>query len=178
MPTITIDPIADDATATAQLWNARFAQITSLLNGNLDAANLADGAVTTAKLATDAVTGAKIGGLRVYYDSNTTQTTNNSERIVKGWGYIQGNGTRSITKSVSLPFTFAAAPIVIANCSGYKATSAPTSLTDVSGTAGEYIQAVTPTTTAFTVILIQPDAAATSSTNFWLFSFIVIGTPA
>lgn len=61
MPLLTYEEIADDADATANVWNVRYGRIHDLLNGRLDQANLANGAVTTAKLANGAVTSAKLG---------------------------------------------------------------------------------------------------------------------
>lgn len=54
MPLINVPDIQFDDEATAELWNSRYATIVNLLNGNLDADNLAAGAVTSAKLASGA----------------------------------------------------------------------------------------------------------------------------
>ncbi len=69
MPLLSYDPMADGDGASANLWNVRLSKIHDLLNGNLDAANLADGAVTTPKIADGAVTSAKIA-VNKYIDNN------------------------------------------------------------------------------------------------------------
>lgn len=69
MPLLSYDPMEDGNVASANLWNIRLSAIHDLLNGKLDAANLANGAVTTPKLADGAVTSAKIATSK-YTDNN------------------------------------------------------------------------------------------------------------
>ena len=51
MPLVNITDIANNTDATADVFNTRFAAILNVLNGNIDAANLANGAVTLPKIA-------------------------------------------------------------------------------------------------------------------------------
>lgn len=69
MGLLAYDPMEDGESASANLWNVRLSAIHDLLNGNIDAANLANNAVTTAKIANGAVTSEKLGFER-YEDDN------------------------------------------------------------------------------------------------------------
>lgn len=69
MPLLSYDPMEDGEQASANLWNIRLSAIHDLLNGNIDAANLANNAVTTAKIANGAVTSQKLG-FEKYEDDN------------------------------------------------------------------------------------------------------------
>lgn len=60
MGLINVPDIQNNDLATQTLWNSRFATIVSVINGNLDAANLANNAVTTPKIANLAVTEGKV----------------------------------------------------------------------------------------------------------------------
>lgn len=60
MGLINITDINTGDDATAELWNARFATLVNVINGNIDSANLADSAVTSAKIASSAVTSGKL----------------------------------------------------------------------------------------------------------------------
>lgn len=55
MGLLSYDPMEDGDVASGNLWNVRLSAIHDLLNGNIDAANLANNAVTTAKIAQNAV---------------------------------------------------------------------------------------------------------------------------
>lgn len=87
MPLLSYDPMADGNTASANLWNVRLSKIHDLLNGNLDAANLADGAVTTPKIADGAVTSPKLN-LNSGIDDN-------------GWSYYSLGNYKYYVKSQS-----------------------------------------------------------------------------
>lgn len=63
---ISIPHITSTDVANEDLFNSRFDTIVNLLNGNLDANNLADGAVTTAKVGASAITKAKIDFTGIY----------------------------------------------------------------------------------------------------------------
>ena len=69
MGLLSYDPMEDGENASANLWNVRLSAIHDLLNGNIDAANLANNAVTTAKIADGAVTSEKLGFV-TYEDAN------------------------------------------------------------------------------------------------------------
>lgn len=60
MGLINIPDIQNLDAATPELWNSRFATLANVINGNIDANNLATGAVTAPKIGTDAVTTGKI----------------------------------------------------------------------------------------------------------------------
>lgn len=66
---VNITPIEQTDVASPSLWNNRYGQITSAINGNLDSDNLADGAVTKNKIAQGAVTSDKLG-FKQYTDDN------------------------------------------------------------------------------------------------------------
>ena len=61
-------------------------------------------------------------------------TTNSTQTDVSpqwGWSYIQGDGTADLTKTVTFPQAFSAAPVVIVQMLGQKDTSAPTVIGDI-----------------------------------------------
>ena len=64
-----IDPIQPGDAASPNLWNSRYAAITTVLNGNVDSDNLKNGAVTREKIAAGAVSSDKITVYR-YVDAN------------------------------------------------------------------------------------------------------------
>lgn len=105
--------------ATADLFNSRFAAITAVLNGNVDAANLKDGTITYGKLnlATRDVPSDKI--------SMTPTTTTNSGTAGGSLNYIQIGtflmywgttnqlsfpGNANTTYTVTFPVAFATLP--------------------------------------------------------------------
>ena len=55
------EQIEDGFSASANLWNERFAPLYDAINGNLDSQNLKNNAVTEPKIATGAVTASKLG---------------------------------------------------------------------------------------------------------------------
>ena len=64
-----IDPIQPGDAASPNLWNSRYAAITTVLNGNVDSDNLKNGAVTREKIAAGAISSDKLSVER-YVDSN------------------------------------------------------------------------------------------------------------
>jgi hypothetical protein len=74
----------------------------------------------------------KLGG--VHYQSNTTNSVTDDTILIRGWGFIQGDGVnRSIQETVTFPITFDAVPVVTATAVGVKAGSDPTSPNDTIG---------------------------------------------
>ena len=69
---VNIEPIQTGASATPNLWNQRFAAITSAINGNIDSDNLKNNAVTREKIAPGAVTSDKLFVDRYIDDSGWT----------------------------------------------------------------------------------------------------------
>lgn len=69
MPLLSYDNLEDGFDATANIFNQRFGKIHDLLNGNLDAANLANQAVTTPKIADHSIVSSKLG-FQQYVDDN------------------------------------------------------------------------------------------------------------
>ena len=66
---VNIEPIQTGASATPNLWNQRFAAITSVINGNIDSDNLKNNAVTREKIAPQSVTSDKLF-VNKYIDDN------------------------------------------------------------------------------------------------------------
>lgn len=60
MSLVSLNPINDGQDANSELFNARFAALANVLNGNVESINLADNAVSTSKIADNAVTTVKI----------------------------------------------------------------------------------------------------------------------
>ena len=66
---VNIEPIQTGESATPNLWNQRFAAITSVINGNIDSDNLKNNAVTREKIAPQSITSDKLFVNR-YIDDN------------------------------------------------------------------------------------------------------------
>ena len=90
-----IDPIQPGDAASPNLWNSRFAIVTTVLNGNVDADNLKNGAVTREKIASGSVTSDKIDTDR-YVDANGW--TVNDLGTTKTYSYVYN------ISNVSIPF--------------------------------------------------------------------------
>lgn len=101
MPLLSYDPMADGNTASANLWNVRLSKIHDLLNGNLDAANLADGAVTTPKIADGAVTNSKLA-LVSQFDNSGSYIKFGNFCIQYGTTLVSNSGTNIV---FAVPFT-------------------------------------------------------------------------
>lgn len=110
--------------------------------------------------------------------NDTTDSIVFNQSIRKGWGYIQGNNTDNITKAVTYGMTYDDKPIIIATLLGYKDTSAPTTIDELSTTytfaAG--IIVLTPTVTGFTVSMEAEGGSSFINSKYYGFSWLSIGT--
>jgi hypothetical protein len=129
--------------------------------------------IGSTELKTGAVTGVKIASYKALRQDNTTNSTENTARILTGWGYIQGAAATTGTKAIVFNGAFSSAPIVICTVVGIK-TSVPTSVGDTTGGVfGGTVQGVSSTTTGFTATYYQ---AASVPTNIYVvFTWIAIG---
>lgn len=97
MGAINIPDINNGEAADAQVWNTRFAQVASVLNGNVDAANLADDAVSSSKISNGAVTGAKVADNTVPYTKIQATTIPHGMFIFSAAsGYVANVGTTTV----------------------------------------------------------------------------------
>jgi len=163
---------------TAAKWNqlgandAGFKDGTNIDNLAILTRHLADANVTSAKLAEAFFRGRK--------QANTTNSAPTGLSIQHGWGFIQGNGTTSLSETVTFPVAFSSPPVVFLTQLSARLTAdgAPTDTngftTGWSGAAGCLTDDIT--TTNFLVSLIG-SGVHNSSFNFG-YAWIAIGTQA
>jgi hypothetical protein len=186
MPLITIPNETDGTDADAADLNTRFAIVTGLVNGNIDNANIKSGGVTTANLATDsvstakiandAVTGAKIATYKIQSQEDTTNTTQTTAVIQTGWGQIFGNGTASMTETITFPTPFTKVLGVSVTSLGYKtggATAAAIGEFNANINPPSIVSSVNITTSGFTVVFVA--SSGTLGGAYHGYSWMVIG---
>ena len=130
-----------------------------------------------------AQTGKIQGRDAMYVQSDTTNVLTNNQVIYRGWGYINGNATNEVSKTVTLPnggYDDANYSVAITYM-GDKNTGVPTSQTDVTG---RFVQAETKldNSAVFSATQFKADIY-TSAGNFAagtyeIFSWITVGTKA
>lgn len=196
MTTFTNNDVASGAVIYASDHNEQGARLAAVLNGNVDANNLASSAVTTAKiadsnvttakLADDAVTAAKIANYDVPYQTdnansigNTTSSTNVILRA--GWGQVVGAGTDTITDAVTFPTAFTTVLGVVVTLNTSKATTAMSSITDnststaFSGSSTSYIVSADKiSNTGFNAVL-HRDSGTFGATVYYGYSWLAWG---
>lgn len=104
-------------------------------------------------IGSNAITGDKIASYRVPSQADTTNTTQTAAKVQVGWGQILGNGTGSMTKSVTFPIAITTPLAISINFIGYKSGgSAAAAITEFNTKvgAGAFIEAINLTTTGFT----------------------------
>lgn len=92
---VNIEPIQTGASATPNLWNQRFAAITSVINGNIDSDNLKNNAVTREKIAPGSITSDKLS-INRYIDENGWTVTDYGS-------YKEWTITKTGTPNVDIP---------------------------------------------------------------------------
>lgn len=107
---------------------------------------------------------------------DTTNSTSYQNVIVTGWGWILGNNTTAyLSETVNFGVTFASAPIVICSALGYRDTTNPSAIGDLTewdqmiGSAGSV------TTTTFVAQLSTRQNGAIANTRRVGYSWIAIG---
>lgn len=110
--------------------------------------------------------------------NNTTNVTVSGYIIQTGWGYVTGDGSVGVQKTVTFPTAFSGAPIVQISYAGARLVSAgtPTSITDFNGSAGDakrYAAESIVTTTGFEAT--AGDQSNTVNTVNYAFTWIAIG---
>lgn len=144
----------------------------------VDTQAIENDAVTTAKLADDGVTSDKLA--EAFFKGRKQQNTTNSDveglKVMHGWGFIEGNGTAAIEKTVTFPTTFTSAPVVIVCALGADTSGVPVAIgeftTEIGTTIG--IQASDIEADDFKVSLDRATGTY-SSGNYHGFSWIAIG---
>lgn len=86
---INIDPIEPGDAASPNLWNSRFAAITSVVNGNIEAENIKNGSITRELIAAGAITSDKLAIERSIDD--------------RGWAVVDYGGFKTYRKVVQQP---------------------------------------------------------------------------
>lgn len=111
---------------------------------------------------------------------NTTNSAVTNQRIQTGWGFIQGDGTIQLTKAVTFPVAFDAAPIVFITSIGRKVDSDPADITEfVSGIEkATTLLTYNISTTKFNALYRAEVGTTFSATGRYGFSWIAIGTSA
>lgn len=181
-------PVAPDDTAISTAVGAsnpfiRLANVTvgtgvtQITNANISstrvlaAPKLPANSVTTAAITDGAVVAGKIdfSTLMKIYGSNAPSNV----KFELGWGFIQGNGSQNVSKSVSFSTSFSSAPFVLITANGYKSGSNPSNANDNSGAANTGFAALSITSSGFTAA--YDDATKPASSLRILFRFIAIG---
>jgi len=105
----------------------------------------------------------------------TTNTYLNNIVIIHGWGFIQGDNSNRISKTVTFPITFTNVPVVVGSFLGQRdITSNPTAISDFVSAHYGYFSTRSITTVNFVVIL-QANDDDFSNTHRYGFSWIAIG---
>ncbi len=119
-------------------------------------------------------TGTKITVKRQDNTTNTTPTCT----IQIGWGFIGGDASNNITEAVTFPTAFTDVPIVVINPPGYKASSDPATLDEMTGLFGEVTaKAQAIATTGFTAVLYTTAGTFASGTRYG-YTWMAIGQTA
>lgn len=108
---------------------------------------------------------------------NTSNSSVLNQRIQTGWGFIQGTDVQSIAETVTLPVAYDTAPIIIIGVLGAK-NSSPSAIGDFDtliGTAN-MPQAKAITQTQFTVDWVTEAGTIFSSSYYYGYTWIAIGT--
>lgn len=136
-----------------------------------DNGSLKTNSVTTTAITDGAVVAGKIdfSTLMKIYGSNAPSNV----KFEFGWGFIQGNGSQNVSKSVSFSTSFSSAPFVLITANGYKSGSDPSNANDNSGAANTGFAALSITSSGFTAA--YDDATKPASSLRILFRFIAIG---
>lgn len=130
-----------------------------------------DGSLTAEKFAPGAVE--KVNILR-----RNDDISDQADRvIVTGWGYMQGNGSSSMSEPLDFGVTFTEAPIVLTNILGSTATQ-PSAINDFSGFwSDEKVAAVIPIDISATGFLVNfTRNTGTFGSGYYGYSWIAIGT--
>lgn len=103
------------------------------------------------------------------------------QTIESGWDYIEGNGTATLSKTVTFPKAFANPPIVLIGNAGARSTNTPTTIDDlnVSGVASfaggiRVLSSHSVTNTTFVFTLVRDSGTFTSGT-YYGFNWIAVG---
>ena len=83
-----IDPIQPGDAASPNLWNSRFATLTTVINGNIDSDNLKNGGVTREKIANGSIDSSKLD-IQKYIDAN-------------GWTVTDMGGLKTYTRVLTV----------------------------------------------------------------------------
>jgi hypothetical protein len=107
--------------------------------------------------------------------NNTTDTYNHNSIVLTGWGFILGTASSFGSKTVTFGITFAATPIVLSGCIGFKDTTDPTNSGDFGQWEIPNVNTGLITTTGFNAIFGTIDAAAVAATRRVGFGWIAEG---
>lgn len=162
--------------------NTPINQIAAVVNGAIDATNIADSGVTTPKIADSAVTTAKVADANITNaklaagnrQNSTSNSTHTAPRIDTGWGFIATSGV-SANKAITFATAFSVMPIVVCSFLGKRNGADPTT----PGDAGSLHDATTAakayqvSTTGFTMYI--NTETSFSAGDRAIFSWIAIG---
>ncbi len=111
--------------------------------------------------------------------NNTSNTIVHNQRICSGWGYILGDGSVFLTKTVNLPISFDDYPIIEATQLGFT-TTLPTSVTNFKYSAPAMCHVREINNNNFTLAMYSPDVGGTARTlvsgRYYGFTWVAIGT--
>ena len=119
---------------------------------------------------------------QIPYQANTTNSTQSNILIQTGWGFILGDTTDKVEKTVTYPVAFDTILAVIPTWLGAFAASDPTAITDfnvsVGSTSAIAAGAISITASSFQMSLNRSDLVAFGNTTRYGYSWIAIGVKA
>lgn len=160
-------------------------EFTSANGVTIDGLNIKDSklntnnSVVTSNITDSAVTGAKIASYRSLLQAITTNSTETALVAQEGWGFITGDGTNFVNKTVTFPAPFSSVKNVVVGALGLLSGSDPTAITSFNaGFSGNNVMlhAYNITTTGF-VLRGTLDSSATLASSIRVgFTWIAKGT--
>lgn len=121
------------------------------------------------------VTGAQISGIDVNRRNHSTNIVNSNAKIQSGWAYGTPGVASTINLSITFPVAFTVAPIVTATFGGDTAGATSTYGSGNANVKNAYAEAISITTTGFTIRVVTGDASNWAAGNTVYAQWIAVG---